>query len=132
MDQVFDDTFRPAGYTIARRLSANPALNVSEFKDRYEISLTIPGIDAKDVKVELHDKVLVFTHEHKEEKEEKDDEGELLRQEYSHFSFSRSVALPKNVDEKSVTAKASKGILKVSVSKLPESQPKQVEIKIED
>lgn len=129
VDEFFDDNLRPIGRGFARTLGSTPALNVRELRDRYEISATIPGINASEVKVELHEKFLTISHEHSQEKEEKDKEGEMIRQEYSHYGFSRSVALPKNVDEDSIEASASKGVLTIVIKKLPESQPKKVEIK---
>ncbi len=131
MDQFFDDAIRPIGPVLSRSFGSIPAINVVEHKDRFDISLTIPGIDANKVKVELHEKVLNISYDHEEETEDKNKKGEILRQEYSYFSFSRSLALPKNVDESTISAKASKGILNITVKKLPESQPKTVEIKIE-
>jgi HSP20 family protein len=130
MDQFFDDTFRPVGGTIVRSLGSTPALNVKEFDDRYEVSLTIPGIDPNKVKIELQQKVLNVSYEHSSESQEKDSEGDLLRQEYSHYSFSRSVALPKNVDEEGVEAKSSKGILTITIKKIPEAKPKTVSIQV--
>ncbi|MEI6728014.1 MAG: Hsp20/alpha crystallin family protein [bacterium] len=130
MDQFFDDTFRPVGGTIVRSLGSTPALNVKEFDDTYEVSLTIPGIDPNKVKIELQQKVLNVSYEHSNESQEKDSEGDLLRQEYSHYSFSRSVALPKNVDEDGVEAKSSKGILTITIKKIPEAKPKTVSIQV--
>ena len=129
MDQFFDDTFRPVGGTIVRSLSSAPAINVKEFANRYELSVTIPGIESSKIKIELQQKLLSVSYEHIQESEQ-EDPGDLLRQEYSHYSFSRSVALPKNVDEETVEAKSSKGILTITVRKIPEAKPKTVSIQV--
>jgi HSP20 family protein len=128
---MFDDAIglRPILNT-SRAISTAPALNINEYDDRYEISLTIPGLDPADIKVELVDQVLNIAYVHDESYGDKK-KGKLIRQEYEHYSFSRAVRLPKNVDEKSVTAKSAKGILTISVSKLPETQPKKIEIEVE-
>jgi HSP20 family protein len=145
MDQFFDDAFRPMAnnWGVGSRLggSNTPALNVKEHTDRFEISLTVPGVDYNKLRIELHEKVLTISYEEEQNNsednnnqvEQKADNGEMLRQEYSeYFSFSRSVALPKNVDEDSIEATYKKGILNITVKKLPESQPKQVQIKTEE
>jgi HSP20 family protein len=132
IDQFFDDTFRPLSSSVTRALGSTPALNVTEYDNRYETTVTIPGIDPKKVKVQLNDKVLNISYDHQNSVEEEKEEGVLLRQEYSHYSFSRKVALPKNIDIESISAKTLKGILTVTVNKLPESQPKSVEIAHED
>jgi HSP20 family protein len=129
MDTFFDD-YSPVTFV---RPSSTPALNVREFDDRYEITLAIAGIDPIKVKVQLANKNLSISYEHDEEQnteEDKSKNGKLLRQEFSHYSFIRSVTLPKNVDENSVEAESTHGILKVIVQKTPEVQPKSVEIKV--
>ena len=132
IDSMFDDALglRPM-MSATRAISTAAALNIEEFDDRFEISLAIPGLDPNDVKIELIDQALTINYEHDEDKQEKK-KGKLIRQEYQHYSFSRSVRLPKNIDESSIRAKSNKGILTISIEKLPESKPKQVEIKIEE
>jgi HSP20 family protein len=130
MDQMFDDSFFPTLKLTPSRMPTNPALNVIEQKDKYKITLKIPGINPKDVSVEIHDKVLTLSYEHKDSQVEEGDQ--YLRQEYSFNSFSRSIALPKNVQENSIKADYEKGILKVEVMKSPESQPKKIEIEIKE
>jgi HSP20 family protein len=129
---MFDDALglRPM-MSATRAISTAAALNIEEFDDRFEISLAIPGLDPNDVKVELIDQTLTVNYEHDEDKQEKK-KGKLIRQEYQHYSFSRSVRLPKNINESSIHAKSTKGILTIIIEKLPESKPKQVEIKIEE
>lgn len=131
MDQFFDDAFRPLTTTVSRALGTSPALNVTEYSDRYEISLTIPGINPAEIKVQLDNNVLEIAYNH-EEKKQDDQDGQLLRQEYAHFSFSRKVALPKDVDNNSISAKSSKGILLITIKKTPKAQPTKVEVLQED
>ncbi len=135
MDQFFDDSFMPATRRVTTSFFGSvPAINVKEFKDRYEITLTTPGIDIDKANIELHQKILSVNYENtKTEKDENPEQGNLLRQEYTeHFAFSRSIALPKNVDEESVQATYKKGIMTITVKKLPEEQPKKVNIKEEN
>ena len=129
MDQFFDDGVRPIAYTLGRNFSTAPALNVKEMDNRYEITLAVPGIDANKAKVELKENVLTISYEDRTEETKQD--GDMVRQEYSKYiSFTRSLSLPKNVDESSIKAKYSRGILTVVVNKLPEAQPKSVNIEV--
>lgn len=128
MDNFFDD-FRPLSPVFSRSSGVNPAVNIKEYKDRFEIKLTAPGIDPEKIKIELSERILNISYVQEDSQEEKE-EGELIRQEYHHYSFSRSIALPKNVDEDSILAETDHGILKITVKKLPETQPKKVEIKV--
>jgi HSP20 family protein len=126
MDGFFDD-FSPVTFV---RPSSTPALNVEEYDDRYEINLAIAGINPEKVTVELSNKNLTISYQHNEENQEADAKGKMLRQEYNHYSFTRSVTLPKDVDETSIEAESSHGILKVIVQKIPEVQPKVVQVKV--
>jgi HSP20 family protein len=124
LDNFFDDTRLPA--MVRSNFFSVPAINVKEYPDRYEISVTVPGLDPAKVKVELAERVLTISYVHEEEK--KEEKSELLREEYRHYSWSRAIALPKNVDEESVQAKSARGELVVSVKKLPETQPKSIKV----
>jgi HSP20 family protein len=130
VDDFFND-IRPLTNNVSRAIYTAPALNVTEHDDRYEIKLFIPDLDPQKIKIELVEKVLNISYEH-EENEKEEESGKLLREEYRHYSFARSVSLPKNVDENSINAKSSKGTLTIIVKKLPETQPKKVDIHIED
>lgn len=132
MDQFFDEAFRPVvSGQVGRVIGVNPALNVVEFEDRYEISLTIPGVELNNVKIELNQGSLDISYEHKEESKQ-EEKSQILRQEYSYYSFSRRVALPKDIDPDSLKAKYSKGLLVIKVSKTPQSQPKKILIETEE
>ncbi len=131
MDQFFDDGIRPMTYTLGRNWSTTPALNVKEMDDKYQITLAVPGINANQAKVELKENILTISYEDKLEDVQK--EGDMIRQEYSEYiSFTRSLSLPKNVDENSIKAKYDKGILSIHIHKLPEAQPKTVNIEVND
>jgi HSP20 family protein len=127
VDTFFED-YRPALKVIYPTTS--PSLNVKEMDDKYQISLTIPGLNPKDIKVNLTENVLSINYEHKDEQKKEDKDGKLLREEYRHYSFSRTVSLPKNIDADSIKADSKDGILTINVHKLPESQPKSVDINI--
>jgi HSP20 family protein len=129
IDQLFDDGIRPiTSQSLSRLVGTTPAINVREFADRYEITVTVPGIDVDKLEIEIDDNVLNVNYDHDQDKSEKDETGNLIRQEYSHFSFSRSVALPKNIDKDSVQAGCKKGILTIKINKLPDSQPRKINI----
>jgi len=130
MDQLLDDSFHPFNVYGKRKSNYSPALNVAEYKDSYKVSVAIPGIDSDKVKVEIRDNILNISYQHEDTK--KDQEEEILREEYSYFSFSRSVALPKDVDQSSVKASSKKGMLYITINKIPESKPTIIQIEKHD
>ena len=132
IDNFFDDAnYAGRGLgTYGYRSGAMPAINIREYDDKYTVALTIPGLDADDVHVEIMDSTLKISYEHDEKK--KDDEGRALREEYTHYSFARSILLPDNVDKKSLKAKAKQGVLTVTIAKLPETKPERITVEKED
>jgi len=131
IDQFFDDNVRAMTYSLGRPLAALPALNVKEYADRYEVSLAAPGIDPQKVKIELKENILTISYEDK--KEQAHQEGDLIRQEYSEYiNFTRSLSLPKDVDSESIKAKYTRGILHIHITKLPEAQPKTINVEVEE
>ena len=85
MDRLFEDFSRgmslPAGFSGTGMLS--PKVNVSETKKGLEITAELPGIDEKDIDVDLDDGILTLKAEHKAEKEELPSGRALLRHLYA-------------------------------------------------
>ena len=118
----FDDFFKPwkewmTDFNGGRSFGALtvPAVNVSEDKDSYKLSLAAPGMKKNDFKVDVEDNVLTISAETEEKKEEKNEK--YSRQEYNYSSFSRSFALPETVEQHKIEAHYEDGILKLSLPK---------------
>ncbi len=106
-----------------------PAVNISENKDSYEIELAAPGIDKKDIKIDLHNNVLTVSSEKKTQDEKKDDN--YMRKEFSYTSFSRSFTLPETINAEKIKADHSNGVLTIHIPKKPEAVergPRQISI----
>jgi len=105
----------------------NPHFNISETDKHLVVSAEIPGVDKKDVAVEVRDGVLTVRGEKKKEK--RSDSEKFHRVERRFGSFSRSVRLPDGVEpEKHLTAKFENGVLEVLIEK-PETPKKEAETK---
>ncbi len=105
-----DKNFSATGTTL-------PSVNVKETDSNFNIELAAPGMSKSDFKIELKNNVLSISSEKKEENEEKDDEGNYTRKEFSYQSFSRSFRVPENAKQEDVSAKYDNGILTVSLAK---------------
>ena len=92
-----------------------PAINVAETKDAFEVTVELPGVDEKDIKVSLDSNQLVISGEKKAEttKEEKDWHVE----ERSYGSFYRSMSLPFEPEAGAVEAHFDKGVLHLAIKK---------------
>ena len=101
-----------------------PAVNVIEKDNMFEIELAAPGMDKKDFKVTVDKSVLTISAEKEDKKEQKD--KNFTRKEFSFTSFSRSFALPENVNEEDIKAHYENGILSLQIlKKTPAKAPKK-------
>jgi len=108
-----------------------PDINLAESDNEYVVTAELPGMDEKDVTVELRNGGLIITGEKKNEKEEKKDG--YIYSERSYGSFSRQVPLPDEVNPDSVEAEFKKGILKIKLPKTEKAKAehKRIDIKTE-
>lgn len=106
-----------------------PSANITESDADYKIEMAAPGLEKKDFKIELENKMLTISSEKEEEKKEENEN--YKRREFSYSSFSRSFQLPENVLADKIDAKYENGILKLNVPKkeVTISKPKK-EIKV--
>lgn len=106
-----------------------PTLDLGATEKEYIITVEIPGVDEKNVKLEIANDTLTIRGEKKQEKEEK--EKNYYRMERSYGSFQRVLSLPEDADQDGVEASFSKGILTVTLPRkaLPKSDVKRIEVK---
>lgn len=104
-----------------------PATDVVETDKEIQITAELPGLEEKDVKIDLSDNVLTIRGEKKAEKEEKDQNYRMIERTYG--SFRRSLELPPGVDAGAIKATIANGVLKVTVPKPAPAQAKSIEVK---
>ena len=105
-----------------------PALDIHADKDRYFVSLEVPGLKKEDIQISLHDGVLTVSGERKDERERK--EGDAFRSERSFGKFERSVKLNTAIDQGKVTASYKDGILTIELPKAEEAKPRQIAVSV--
>ncbi|MDQ6972919.1 MAG: Hsp20/alpha crystallin family protein, partial [Mariprofundaceae bacterium] len=103
-----------------------PSVDIRETEDALLVQAELPGIDKKDVKVEVHDGVLTLSGERRYEKDVK--EENVHRVERAYGSFSRSFSLPSEIDGEKVEAHMKDGVLEVRLPKRENVRPRAVEI----
>lgn len=101
-----------------------PLVNINENDAGYVITMELPGVDKKDLEVSVEGKELVVTAERAEKVEA---EG-LLRGEIRSEKFKRSFTLGESIDAESIKAKLENGVLKVALSRVPESVGRKVDV----
>ncbi|MGE9008572.1 Hsp20/alpha crystallin family protein [Leptospira interrogans] len=124
IDQLFDGVSRTIpGFTT----STMPSMDIGETDKAIEITAELPGLEKKDVELNVTDNLLTIRGEKKNEREEKTKDYHLVERSYG--SFSRSVELPAGVKVDDITAEIANGVLKVTVQKPAPKQAKQIDIK---
>lgn len=104
-----------------------PSMDLSETDKEIEITAELPGLEEKDIQLNVADNVLTIRGEKKNEREETKKDYHLVERSYG--SFTRSVQLPAGVNADNIKAVMSKGVLKVTVLKPAPAQTKKIDIK---
>jgi HSP20 family protein len=129
IDRLFDDFTRgfPAfGNGMTTNVTL-PSIDVAETDKEIEITAELPGLEEKDVQINVADNILTIRGEKKAEKEQKDKNYRLVERSYG--SFERLLELPEGIDADAIKANIDKGVLKVTVPKPAPAQVKKVEVK---
>lgn len=103
-DNVFDD-----------KITTTPSVNVIENEKSYLIDVATPGFNKSNFNVEIDGDKLVVSAE--SSIENKEDDLNYKKREFSYSSFKKSFSLPKNVEHDKVSADYVDGILKISIPK---------------
>jgi len=128
MNRLFDDTGRgirrneePASTTIW-----SPAVDIYETDGEIVVQAELPGMDRKDIQLNLENNVLTIRGDRQFKKETKEDNYHRIERSYG--GFSRSFSIPTTVDEEKIRADYTDGVLKVALPKKEQAKPKQIQI----
>lgn len=125
MPSVFDDFFKPwnewfdNGGLWGKTMNI-PAVNITENKEDYLVSLAVPGMKKDDFKIDIDGNMLTISSEKEETKEEKD--KKFTRKEYNFSSFSRSFTLPEEINKEKIDARYEDGVLKIVLPRKEEAK----------
>lgn len=133
-DNLFNEFFRfPAAFGAAspvkaERTAYRPRVNVSDGDEELSLTIELPGLDKKEIKVLVRDGVLTISGERKAETEVKSDG--YVRREINSGSFSRSFTLPDTVEAEKVSADYKDGLLHVVLPKSEAAKPKEISVAV--
>jgi len=106
----------------------SPTSDVLETKDEIVIKAELPGIDEKNVDVEIESGVLTIKGERTAEKET--EEKGYRRVERSYGTFLRSFTLPTNVEADKISASFTNGLLEVHLPKKEDAKPRSIKVEV--
>jgi HSP20 family protein len=121
VDNLFNHFFRPEEMATWRA----PA-SIWEAENVFHIEVDAPGVTREDVELTFDKGALQISLERKAP------EGERTswHNERGYGKVSRSISLPDTVDPNTITAELTNGVLHVTITKLPEAQPKKIDVKV--
>ena len=128
INRFFDDSFFRSGYSDdSVTLSTwHPMVDIFDDSDKIVIKAELPGIDKKDIAIDLKDRVLTLKGERVADNEVKEDR--YYRRERTYGKFERSFTLPTGLNPDKIKADYQDGVLKIEVPKPQEEKPKQITI----
>lgn len=124
-DDVFDNMFSDPFFR-GTNTSSLMKTDVKEVGDNYQLEMEVPGFSKDDISIELKDGYLNISANKATNNDEKDNEGNIIRQERYKGSCSRSFYVGDSIKQEDIKASYSNGELIIT---LPKEAPKQVETK---
>ena len=128
MNRVFEDAAvrgwkndEPSATT-----SWSPAVDIYETDSEIMVQAELPGVDRKDIALQLENNVLTLKGDRRFEKET--NQENYHRIERSYGAFSRAFTIPTIVDEDKIRADYRDGILKIALPKKQQVKAKQIKI----
>lgn len=127
--RLFQDTVnRLLSEPTARPWS--PAVDIYETENELLLKADLPGVDMKDIDIQLENGTLTLRGERKFQNESK--EGGFHRVERSYGSFARYFTLPETVNTESVKADYKNGVLTVKLPKKEIAKPRQIKVEVQE
>ncbi|HTX55711.1 MAG TPA: Hsp20/alpha crystallin family protein [Candidatus Acidoferrales bacterium] len=104
-----------------------PALDLYEQNGKYVAEMAVPGYKTGDINVEVNANVLTISGKYDETSQKND--AKYHRREIRRGSFSRSIAMPQEIDANSVNADVERGILKVTAAPVKPMAAKKIPVR---
>jgi HSP20 family protein len=113
----------------ASSASRFPLVNIGETEQEFRVYVFAPGIDQKDLSVEVKDGLITIAGKRATAAEKENKETTVYRQERFSGEFLRTLSLPDSVDPEAITAQAKNGVVTLILPKKAALQPRRVEVR---
>lgn len=129
----FDTMLNNLFGTVSTSHRRSPLVDIVENENSYVIEAEVPGYSQEEIDVQVEDNVLTISagtaEETKEGSSEDSEQKEYLVHERKSTEFSRSFALPKDVDVENIEGNYKNGILRLELAKKAEAKPRSIKVK---
>ena len=124
LNRLFDDSLTFEKLGDFRNLATMPLAELSETKEELHLKLEVPGLEAKDLDIQVMADRVAISGERKSEIKEK------TRSEFRYGKFSRVIPLPVKIQNTDVTAEYKDGILNLTLPKAESEKNKVVKVNL--
>lgn len=133
INQMFDDLFPMPSFEATKKVfnRFRIPVNILESDKSYQLQLVIPGIDKKDIKIEVDNLTLTVSYEMKEVDANMESKTVYLRQDFQVPSFKKSFNLGESIDTDALKAQFEDGILNIHLPKKSVVVPEKKQLVVE-
>jgi HSP20 family protein len=128
INRLFNETALPTDWAVNQMSTRVPAAEMTETEDALHLKVELPGVDAKDVDIEVTENTVSIRGERKSET--KSEENGMTRTEFYYGSFDRVIPLPARVQNTNVKAEYKDGILSLNLPKKEDEKNKVVKLSL--
>ncbi|ARV62884.1 heat-shock protein [Nostocales cyanobacterium HT-58-2] len=128
MNRLFDDMVLPSTF-VERSFPRVPAAELQETADAIHLKLELPGMEAKDLDVQVTENAVSIKAERKSET--KTEEKGVTRSEFHYGKFQRVIPLPARIQNTNITAEYKDGILNLTLPKTEQEKNKVVKVNLD-
>jgi len=128
VNRMFEDFWKPAVRNDDETCHCNwdPAVDIYDGEDKIVLMAELPGVDKKDISIDVKGKVLTLRGERTSDNEIKEDS--YYRRERTFGKFERAFNLAADVDPEKIKADYKDGVLKIDIPKPEVQKPKPITI----
>ncbi|MEO8032578.1 MAG: Hsp20/alpha crystallin family protein [Gemmatimonadota bacterium] len=126
LNRVFDEAFNLS--THAAPTAWVPATDIGESPEGVMLALDLPGVDARDVKISLENRVLTIRGEKQRKGAEKGERG--YRYERTFGAFERTFTLPDTLETDKVEASYENGVLSILLPRAEKAKAREIPIAV--
>ncbi|MEM8720279.1 MAG: Hsp20/alpha crystallin family protein [Cyanobacteria bacterium P01_G01_bin.39] len=128
LNRLFDDALTPQNWDNFGNWSTFPAAEITEKDDAFHLKLEVPGIEAKDLDIQVMKDRIAIAGERKSETRSEDNGN--VRSEFRYGKFQRVIPLPAHIQNDNVTADYKDGILNLTLPKSEAEKNKVVKVSL--
>lgn len=128
MNRLFDDLLVPTTTRPDNGLTFAPAAEIEETEDAVHLKLEVPGIDPKDLDIQVMAEAISVSGERKSEN--RSQEKGIFRSEFRYGKFQRVIPLPARIDNQNVQAEYKDGVVQITLPKVEAEKNKVVKVNL--